>query len=357
MEIEEEQSVVLEQSSNCSVPERISIWKTHAISRYKTKPFSYWILLVSSIGGMLVILPASSLLGRVYATNGGTSKWIISWASVSGWPITALPLLPIYLFSSTSPSPLTLQLVLSYIVLGFLTAAHDLMFAYAYAYLPASSAALLASSSLVFSCFFGYLLVNNKLDASVINSTIIIIAGTTVISLDSDTDRYDDVTNQQYILGFIWDIMASALHGLIYALSELVFVKLLRRRSFIVVVEQQTMVSLFAFVFVSIGVIVNGGFEKMKSEAKTFVGGEEAFVKVIVWAAVAFQLGSLGATGVIYLGSSVMAGVVNAVRNPITGIAAVVVLNDPMSGLKLMSLLLTFWGLACYIYANSTSSR
>ncbi|XP_065850525.1 probable purine permease 5 isoform X2 [Euphorbia lathyris] len=307
MDIDEES--IVEYSSN-SLWERMSQWKNQAMQTYKTKPFSYWILFLLSIGGMLTALPASSLLSRVYNTNG-----------------------------------------------GFLTAAHDLMFAYAYAYLPASSATLLASSSLVFSCLFGYFIVNNKLNASAINSTVIIIAATTIISLDSDTDRYDNVSNRQYISGFIWDVMASALHGLIYALSELVFVKFLGRRSFHVVVEQQTMVSLFAFVFVSIGVIVNGDFEGMKSEAKTFVGGEDSYIKVIVWAAITFQLGSLGATGVVYLGSSVMAGIVNAVRNPITSIVAVVVLNDPMSGLKMMSLLLTLWGFACYIYGNSSSPR
>ncbi|XP_065850524.1 probable purine permease 5 isoform X1 [Euphorbia lathyris] len=354
MDIDEES--IVEYSSN-SLWERMSQWKNQAMQTYKTKPFSYWILFLLSIGGMLTALPASSLLSRVYNTNGGKSKWIISWASVAGWPITALMLLPIYLFSPAFTTPLTLQLVLSYVGLGFLTAAHDLMFAYAYAYLPASSATLLASSSLVFSCLFGYFIVNNKLNASAINSTVIIIAATTIISLDSDTDRYDNVSNRQYISGFIWDVMASALHGLIYALSELVFVKFLGRRSFHVVVEQQTMVSLFAFVFVSIGVIVNGDFEGMKSEAKTFVGGEDSYIKVIVWAAITFQLGSLGATGVVYLGSSVMAGIVNAVRNPITSIVAVVVLNDPMSGLKMMSLLLTLWGFACYIYGNSSSPR
>ncbi|WCJ29904.1 purine permease 5 [Euphorbia peplus] len=353
----EEEIIVVEYSSNYSLWERMSFWKTQAISAYKTKPSSYWIFFISSIGAMLFILPASSLLSRVYNTNGGTSKWIISWAAVAGWPITALFLLPIYLFSSTHPSPFTLKLVLSYIVLGFLTAAHDLMFAYAYAYLPASSATLLASSSLVFSCLFGYFIVNNKLNASTINSTVIIIAATTIISLDSDTNRYDNVSDREYILGFIWDVMASALHGLIYALSELVFVKLLGRRSFVVVLEQQTMVSFFGFVFLSIGVIVNGDFQKMKSEAKTFVGGEGSYVKVIVWAAVAFQLGSLGATGVVYFGSSVMAGLVNAVRNPITSIGAVVVLNDPMSGLKVMSLVLNLWGFACYIYGNSVFHR
>ena len=137
---------------------------------------------------------------------------------------------------------------------GFLSAADNLMYAYAYAYLSASTASLLASSSLVFSALFGFLIVKNKLNASMINAIVIITAAMTIIALDSDSDRYDSVTDSQYIWGFVWDILGSALHGLIFALSEFVFVKFLGRRSFHVVLEQQVMVSFFAFVFTTIGI-------------------------------------------------------------------------------------------------------
>ncbi|KAF2317044.1 hypothetical protein GH714_011207 [Hevea brasiliensis] len=210
-----------------SMRDKMSNWKTQALEAHKRKPISQWILLLSSVGAMLVAFPASSLLSRVYYANGGTSKWIISWVAVAGWPLTALILLPTYFFCKTFPTPLTLKLILSYIVLGFLSAADNLMYAYAYAYLPASTASLLASSSLVFSALCGYFIVKNKLNASMINAIVIITVAITIIALDSDSDRYDYVSDHQYIMGFIWDILGSALHGLIFALSELVFIKLL----------------------------------------------------------------------------------------------------------------------------------
>ena len=73
--------------------------------------------------------------------------------AVAGWSLTALILFPSYFFVDSSPTPPTFKLLVSYIVLGSLSAADNLMyaFAYTYAYLPASIAALLASSSLVFS--------------------------------------------------------------------------------------------------------------------------------------------------------------------------------------------------------------
>ncbi|XP_030954860.1 probable purine permease 5 isoform X1 [Quercus lobata] len=336
---------------------QISTFKTRAWEAYKRKSTSHWVLLFLSSAAMLVAFPASSILSRLYYSNGGTSEWIVSWVAVAGWPLTALMLFPTYFFSKTLPTPLNLKLILSYIVLGFLSAADNLMYAYAYAYLPASTAALLASSSLVFSALFGYLLVKNKLNASIINAIVFITAAMTIIALDSSSDTYGNITTSQYIMGFIWDILGSALHGLIFALSELVFVKLLGRRSFHVVLEQQLMVSLFAFVFTTIGVIVSGDFQGMKSEAKSFKGGSTSYILVLIWSAITFQLGVLGATAVLFLASTVLAGVLNAIRVPVTSIAAVILLHDSMSSFKILSLVVTFWGFGSYIYGSSSLSK
>lgn len=340
-----------------SLSGQISKYSTMVTAAYKSKPISYWILLCLGIIAMLVAFPATSILSRLYYDYGGQSKWIISWVAVAGWPLIALILLPTYFITKTFPTPLTLKLGLSYIILGFLTAADNLMYAYAYAYLPASTATLVASSSLVFSALFGYLLVKNRVNASIINALFVITAGLAIIALDSSSDRYDNITDREYIMGFIWDVLGSALHGLIFALSELIFVKLLGRRSFIVVLEQQVMVSLFAFIFTSAGMIISGDFEGMTSEASTFKGGRTAYYLVLIWGAVTFQLGVLGGTAVIFLASTVLAGILNAARTPITSIAAVILLHDPMSGFKILSLVITFWGFGSYIYGTSMDDK
>jgi drug/metabolite transporter (DMT)-like permease len=244
-----------------------------------------------------------------------------------------------------------------YIFLGFLSAVDNLLFAWAYAYLPASTASLLAASSLIFSTFFGYFIVKNKIYLSTINAIVVITAGVVIIALDSDSDRYQGITDKQYILGFVWDILGSALHGLIFALSELIFIKILGRRSFHVVLEQQVMVSLAAFIFTSIGLLVNDDFTGMKIEARNFKHGEVAYGMEITWSAVTFQLGVLGGTGVLFLASTVLAGVLNAVRVPITSIAAVIWFHDPMSGFKILSLIITVWGFGSYMIGHSSSSR
>ncbi|PKA62906.1 putative purine permease 5 [Apostasia shenzhenica] len=320
---------------------------------YRSRPISFWIKLTISSSFMLIAFPASSLLSRVYFTNGGKSKWIISWVAVAGWPLTALFLLPLYLFLRTSPTPLSLNISLCYILLGFLSAADNFMYAWAYAYLPASTASLLASSSLAFSALFGFMIVKNKLNLSSINAVVLITIGAIIIALDSDSDRFPGVSNSQYTLGFILDIVGSALHGLIFALSELVFVKILGRRSFHVVLEQQVMVSFFAFVFTTIGAVVSEGFGAIKTEAKNFKAGELSYYMVLGWSAVTFQLGVFGGTAVLFLASTLLAGVLNAVRVPITSIAAVIFLHDHMGGFKIMSLVITVWGFGSYMVAHS----
>ncbi|KAH9615628.1 hypothetical protein KSS87_016079 [Heliosperma pusillum] len=321
---------------------------------YQGKSVSYWVLLILSIGAMLIAFPASSLLSRIYFDNGGKSKWIISWISVVGWPLTALALIPTYFFCKTYPTRLTWQLGLSYVVLGFLSAADNLMYAYAYAYLPASTASLLASSSLIFSALFGYLLVGNTLNASILNSIVVITVSLTIIALDSDSDLYGTVSKTQYILGFIMDISGSALHGLIFALSELVFVKYLGRVSFHVVLEQQVMVSFLGFIFTTIGLIVDGSFQDMATEARNFKGGKNSYYMVLIWGGITFQLGILGATAILFLSSTMLAGVLNAVRVPVTSIAAIILLHDPVNGFKILALIVTFWGFCSYIYGSSS---
>ncbi|XP_074571834.1 putative purine permease 5 isoform X3 [Curcuma longa] len=289
---------------NSSLQKRIAELWDQILGAYQRKPISYWLLFFLSSIAMLVAFPASNLLSRMYYANGGKSKWIISWAAVA-----------------------------------------------------ASTASLLAASSLAFSALFGYFIVKNNLNLSSINAIVIITAGAVIIGLDSGSDRYPGVSNKQYTLAFILDILGSALHGLIFALSELVFIRLLGRRSFHVVLEQQVMVSLAAFIFTSIGLIVNKDFQGMRSEARDFKHGQVSYTLVLTWAAITFQLGVLGGTSILFLASTVLAGVLNAVRVPITSIAAVIFFHDPMSGFKILSLVITVWGFASYIVGHSPSKK
>lgn len=324
---------------------------------FERKTPIHWVLLFLSSSAMLVAFPASSLLSRLYYVDGGKSRWLLSWIAVAGWPLTAVILLPFYFHKGISPTPLSWQLIISYAVLGFLSAADNLMYAWAYSYLPASTSSLLASSSLIFTAIFAYFIVRKKMNASALNAVVIITAAVVIIGIDSNSDKPAGVSHRQYVVGFLWDILGSALHGLIFALSELLFIKILGRKSFHVVLEQQVMVSLFGCIFTTIGVIINADFTAMKLEAAAFKHGAISYYMVLFWGAVTFQLGILGSVSVLYLASTLMAGVLNAVRVPVTSIAAVLCFHDPMGGFKILSILLTFWGFGSYIYGNSAEAK
>lgn len=365
------------EEPNVSLRQKASKIMSASTAAYRSKPGSFWALLVLSAGAMLTAFPASSLLSRLYYNGGGQSKWILSWSAVAGWPIPALLLLPCYLLldgaSPTWPPPP--RLCLWYALLGLLSAADNLMYAWAYAYLPASTASLVAASSLAFSAVFGRLIVKekNRMGLSTVNAIVVITAGVVIVALDSGSDRYPGVTGKQCALGFVLDVAGSALHGLIFALSELAFVAHLAAAAgnndggassssrFHVVLEQQVAVSLSAFAFTSAGLAAFGeGFGVMRREAAVFSaggGGKAGYTMVLGWSAATFQLGVLGATGVVYLGSTVLAGVLNAVRVPVTSVAAVIWFHDPMSGFKILSLVITVWGFGSYVVGRSGAAK
>ncbi|CAM0952982.1 unnamed protein product [Alopecurus aequalis] len=364
-------------NNNVSLRQKASKIIASTTAAYRSKPASFWSLLALSAAAMLTAFPASSLLSRLYYNGGGQSKWILSWSAVAGWPIPALLLLPCYLFldgaSPTWPPPP--GLCFWYALLGLLSAADNLMYAWAYEYLPASTASLIAASSLAFSAVFGRIIVkkNNRMGLATVNAIVVITAGVVIVALDSGSDRYPGITSKQYAVGFVLDVAASALHGLIFALSELAFATHLAHASgnngingasasrFHVVLEQQAAVTLSAFAFTSAGLAAFGeGFGAMRREAAVFSaagGGKAGYAMVLGWSAATFQLGVLGATGVVYLGSTVLAGVLNAVRVPVTSVAAVIWFHDPMSGFKILSLVITVWGFGSYMVGHSSPKK
>ncbi|KAG6557308.1 hypothetical protein Mapa_001236 [Marchantia paleacea] len=324
---------------------------------YKSKTLSYWMLLFLSCFAMMTAFPASSILTRLYFVNGATSKWVISWLAAAGWPISAAFLLAYCVMEGENPSPLTWEMTLAYAVLGILSAADNVMFAYSYAYLPASTAALLASTSLCFTAILAYFMVEQKYNASIVNAVGIMTTAAVLLGLDQSSDRPFGVSSSQYTLGFILVICASALHGLIFNLSELLFIKLLGRRTFRVVLEEQTATSIFATIFTTIAVVVAGDFQKIDREAQGFKDGPGAYYQVFTWSAVSFQLGVLGSVGCLYLANTLLAGVLNAARVPATTVIAVIVFNDPMGGIKITAVILTIWSLVSYMWGSRSLEK
>ncbi|KAF3786646.1 hypothetical protein EJ110_NYTH25084 [Nymphaea thermarum] len=78
----------------------------------------------------------------------------------------------------------------------------------------------------------------------------------------------------------------------------------------------------------TIGVAVNKDFKTMRLGASSFKDGQLAY----------YMLGVAESTAILYLASTVMAGVLNAVTVPLTSLAAVALFHDPMSSFKILAI-------------------
>jgi len=65
----------------------------------------------------------------------------------------------------------------------------NLMYAWAYAYLPTSTASLVAVLSPAFAALFGRAVAKNRLSLSSLNAVVVITAVVAIVALDSGSDR------------------------------------------------------------------------------------------------------------------------------------------------------------------------
>ncbi|KAE8666781.1 Chaperone protein DNAj, putative isoform 1 [Hibiscus syriacus] len=105
--------------------------------------------------------------------------------------------------------------------------------------LPVSTSSLIIASELAFTAGFAFLLVKQKFSAYSINAVFLLTIGAGVLALHSSSDRPENESNREYILGFLMTIAASALYGFILSLVELTYKKANQEISYALVMEIQ----------------------------------------------------------------------------------------------------------------------
>ncbi|KAK1632756.1 hypothetical protein QYE76_007071 [Lolium multiflorum] len=290
-----------EVTSRCAEASKIISAST---STYRSKPGSFWALLVLSAGAMLTAFPASSLLSRLYYSGGGQSKWILSWSAVAGWPIPALLLLLLPPARRASPTGRRRQSCCLW-----------------YALQTSSRSRQPHDGAIDGERHRGHHRQRGDRGAGL------------------GLDRYPGVTGKQYALGFVLDVAGSALHGLIFALSELAFVT-----------------HLAAAGNNDGGASSSGRIRGDADGAAVFSArGEEGRVRDGVGVVGGdIPAGSAGGDG------SGVPGVDGAGRRAERGEGAGdergggdLVFHDPMSGFKIVSLVITVWGFGSYVVGHS----
>ncbi|KAK6940206.1 hypothetical protein RJ641_029737 [Dillenia turbinata] len=302
------------------------------------------------------------LIMRLYFIHGGKKDWLSSWLETGGWPLNIIPILLSYLrrrkkAKSQQHSPaklffITPRLFLASAVLGLLTGLDDYLYAYGVARLPVSTSSLIISTQLAFTAAFAFLLVKQKFTASSINAVFLLSIGAGVLAMHSSGDRPKNETGREYYMGFAMTIGAAALYGFVLPAVELTYKKAKQKINYSLVMEMQMVISLFATVFCTVGMLVNGDFQTIAREAKEFGLGEAMYYFVLVMNGLIWQCFFLGAIGVIFCGSSLLSGILIAVFIPITEILAVLFYHESFQAEKAVSLVLCIWGFISYFYGE-----
>ncbi|XP_019188134.1 PREDICTED: probable purine permease 11 isoform X2 [Ipomoea nil] len=325
----------------------------------KLKRFDFWLLLALNVGFLLVGQAAAIILGRIYYDKGGNSTWLATLVQTAGFPILLIPyfLIPSPKEQSDSsnqppPLPSIIKVTVIYFFLGTLIAGDNMLYSIALLYLSASTYSLICATQLVFNAIFAFFINSQKFTSLIFNSVIALTLSAALLAINEDSDKPSGVTSWKYILGIIAATVASALYSLILSLMQLSFQKVMKKETFSVVLEMQIYTSLVATGVSTIGLFASGEWRSLSGEMQGFTTGKGAYVQVLVWTAVGWQIASVGVVGLIFVVSSLFSNVISTLSLAVTPIASVIILHDTMNGVKIIALLTAMWGFGNYIYQN-----
>jgi drug/metabolite transporter (DMT)-like permease len=218
-------------------------------------------LALGSIGGPLV--------SRLYFSKGGQRQWLSAWLESAVWPLLLVPMAASYFArrARDADAPVLLappRILLAAAGLGLATGADNFVYAYGLTYIPVSTSSILISTQLVFTVFFAFLVVRQRLTAASVNAVALLTVGAVMLGLHVSGDRPAGVTKGQYWLGIVLTISAAALYGLILPLVELAYKRAAgggRTVTYALVMEVQLVMGFFATSFCTVGMIINKDFQ------------------------------------------------------------------------------------------------
>nr|GMD71676.1 probable purine permease 11 isoform X1 [Ipomoea batatas] len=325
----------------------------------KLKRFDFWLLLALNAVFLLVGQAAAIILGRIYYDKGGNSKWLATLVQTAGFPILFIPyfLIPSPKERSDSsnrppPPPSIIKVTVIYFFLGALIAGDNMLYSIALLYLSASTYSLICATQLVFNAIFSFFINSQKFTSLIFNSVIALTLSAALLAINEDSDKPPGVTSWKYILGIIAATVASALYSLTLSLMQLSFQKVIKKETFSVVLEMQIYTSVVATGISVIGLFASGEWRTLSGEMQAFTTGKGAYLQILVWTAVGWQIAAVGVVGLIFVVSSLFSNVISTLSLAVTPIASVIILHDTMNGVKIIALLTATWGFGNYIYQN-----
>ncbi|XP_028754803.1 probable purine permease 10 isoform X2 [Neltuma alba] len=318
-----------------------------------------WLRIAVYVVSVLVAQSAATLLGRQYYQEGGHSKWLGTLVQLVGFPI----LLPLYSIPASKKKfatntvihnqeqPPFSKLALVYVTLGLIVALDCYLYSVGLSYLPVSTFSLISSSQLAFNAFFSFFLNSLKFTPYIINSLVVLTISSVILVFHIDSPSAStQVSKQKYVIGFICTVAGSAGYGLVLSLTQLAFGKVFKRVNFKVILDMIIYQFLVATLATLVGLFASGEFRGLQAEMKEYRTGKASYVLNLSFAAITWQVFSVGSVGLILEVSSVFSNVITVLGLPIVPILAVIFFHDKMNGLKVISLFLALWGFLSYTY-------
>ncbi|CAK9140034.1 unnamed protein product [Ilex paraguariensis] len=329
----------------------------------KLKLWQWWLMMALNIFFLLSGQASAVLLGRSYYDHGGNCVWMATLVQTAAFPILLIPyfLLPSSSLSSSSSSqepssashpPSITTVSLLYLCLGILYVGDNLLYSVGLMYLSASTYSLICATQLAFNAVFSVIINHEKFTALLLNSVVVLSFSASLIGVYDDSDGPTGVSKTDYVLGFLFTLGASALNSLVLSLIQLSFEKVLKNEAFSVVLEMQIYISAVATCASVLGLFVSGEWRTLQEDMNGYDTGKVSYVMTLVWAAVAWQVSSVGIVGLIFVVSSLFSNVISTLSLSLTPIVAVIVFHDKMNGVKVISLLMALWGFVSYMYQN-----
>ncbi|CAN6167268.1 unnamed protein product [Urochloa humidicola] len=229
------------------------------------------LILVALNCAMLALgVTGGQLLSRLYYSKGGHRQWLSGWLQTGGWPLLLIPLAGSYAsrrarYGAGAPVLLSPpRILLAAAGLGLILGADNFLYAYGLEFLPVSTSAILISTQLVFTVFFAFLIVRQRLTPATLNAVALLTVGAVVLGLHVSSDRPAGVTRGKYWLGFALTLGAAVLYGVFMPLVEVAYKHAAgagRAVTYALVMEMQLLMGFVATVFCTVGMIVNKDFQ------------------------------------------------------------------------------------------------
>ncbi|XVE88340.1 hypothetical protein DITRI_Ditri19aG0061700 [Diplodiscus trichospermus] len=303
------------------------------------RSYKWWLLITIYTLFLLAGQSVATLLGRLYYDKGGNSKWTATFVQTAGFPV----LIPLYYLSAYKTSTET--------------TADCMLYSLGLFYLPVSTYSLICASQLAFNAFFSFFLNSQKFTPFIINSLVLLTLSSTLLVFQNDPSGSAKASKGKYVIGFVCTVAASAGYGLMMSLTQFCFRKVLKKQTFKVVLDMMIYPALVATLVILVGLFASGEWKSLDKEMEVFKLGKISYVNILVWTAIGWQVFSIGAVGLIFEVSSLFSNIIGTLGLPIVPVLAMIFFHDPMTGVKVISMVLAIWGFVSYVYQHYLDDR